>query len=252
MEKFRGWFVFKSFYGQALPDTLRVMNSDPFDSENTQNQGRLSGFIHSDDDAVAKTLSSIRRSTSVKKLRMLLPLVAGLIVVVMFVWSDMESVAPPQRKEDVAPQSLGRNELLNPRFESEDASQQPYTITATKAFQDSKDLNLINLDKPVADISLKDNAWLAVESDKGKFEQVKQNLMLEGKVKLFHDDGYEMLTDKVEIDMIGEKAVSKTPVSGHGPIGTIKAQGLTADGKTGVLSFQGPATLILNQSMESK
>ena len=224
------------------------MISDEKNPDSSYDAGRLTGFIHSDDDAVEKTLNSIRRSTSVKKLRLILPLVAGLIVVVMFVWSDMESVAPPPRKETVSPQTMGRNELLNPRFESEDASQQPYTITATKAFQDTKDMNTIMLDKPVADISLKDSAWLAVESDKGEFEQVKQNLMLEGKVKLFHDDGYEMLTDKVEIDMIGEKAISKTPVSGHGPIGTIKAQGLTADGKTGILSFQGPATLILNQT----
>ena len=229
------------------------MTADPLLDSPDPDSSRLSGFIHSDEDALARTLHSVRRTTLVKKLRLILPLIAGLIVVVMFVWSDMESVAPPQRKEDVSPQSVGRNELLNPRFESEDASQQPYTITATKAFQDSKDMNLINLDKPVADISLKDNAWLAVQSEKGEFEQVKQNLMLQGNVKLFHDDGYEMLTDKVEIDMIGEKAVSKTPVSGHGPIGSIKAQGLTADGKTGILSFQGPATLILNQkASESK
>lgn len=228
------------------------MISDEPNPDSSYDTGRLSGFIHSDNDAVEKTMSSIRRSTAVKKLRLILPLVAGLIVVVMFVWSDMESVAPPPRKETVSPQTVGRNELLNPRFESEDASQQPYTITATKAFQDSKDMNMIMLDKPVADISLKDSAWLAVESDKGEFEQVKQNLMLEGKVKLFHDDGYEMQTDKVEIDMIGEKAISKTPVSGHGPIGTIKAQGLTADGKTGVLSFTGPATLILNQTPKNE
>ncbi len=227
-----------------------MISDDPNSDSSAKGGGRLTGFIHSDEDAVEKTMNSIRRSTAVKKLRLILPIVAALIVVIMFVWSDMESVAPPPRKETVSPQTVGRNELLNPRFESEDKSQQPYTITATKAFQDTKDMNTIMLDKPVADISLKDSAWLAVESDKGEFEQVKQNLMLEGKVKLFHDDGYEMQTDKVEIDMIREKAISKTPVSGHGPVGTIKAQGLTADGKTGILSFTGPATLILNQSSQ--
>lgn len=209
---------------------------------------RLTGFIHSDDDAVAQTLHSIRRSTAVKKLRLILPLVAGAIVIIMFIWSDMESVAPPQRKEKVAPQSIGKNELINPRFESEDTSQQPYTITATKATQDSSNMNMIMLNKPVADISLKDNAWLAIQSDQGEYEQVKQNLMLEGHVKLFHDDGYEMITDKVYFDMLAKTAVSKTPVSGHGPIGTIEAQGMTANGNTGVLTFQGPAKIIFNQS----
>ena len=213
---------------------------------------RLSGFIHSDEDALAKTLHSIRHSTSVKKLRLILPLVAGAIVVFMFVWSDMESVAPPQRKEKVAPQSVGRNELLNPRFESEDKSQQPYTITANKAVQNSKDMNLVLLDKPVADISLKDNAWLAVEAENGEYQQVKQQLQLNGHVKLFHDQGYEMLTDKIDIDMITKKAVSTTPVSGHGPIGTITSNGLTADGTTGILTFTGPAKLVLNQSIKAK
>ena len=114
---------------------------------------RLSGFIHTDEEAVSRTVSSVKRSASVKKLRLALPVIAGAIVVFMFVWSDMESVAPPPRKETVAPQSIGRNELLNPRFESEDANQQPYTITAKKAFQESSDLNRVILDKPVADIS---------------------------------------------------------------------------------------------------
>ncbi len=213
--------------------------------------GRLAGFIHSDDDAMEKTLHSIRRSTLVKKLRLILPLIAGAIIVVMFVWSDMESVAPPQKKKDVAPQSIGKNELLNPRFESEDTSQQPYTITAQKAFQNSDNLNLIILEKPVADISLKDGKWLAVEADKGEFEQVKQTLMLQGHVKLFHDDGYEMLTERVDIDMIAQTAVSTTPVSGHGPVGTIQSKGLTANGAKGLLTFTGPATLVLNQKMET-
>jgi len=218
--------------------------------DETSQADRLTGFLHADDDAMEKTLHSIRRSTSVRKLRLALPLVAGAIVVFMFLWSDMESVAPPQRKEKVAPQSVGRNELINPKFESEDSSQQPYTITATKAFKDADDL--IKLDKPVADISLKDNAWLAIQSDEGEYESVKQQLMLQGHVKLFHDQGYEMITDKVDIDMVSKTAVSKTPVSGHGPIGNIKATGMSADGKTGIVTFQGPATLILNQSTGNK
>ncbi len=215
---------------------------------------RLSGFIHTDDDdTMERTLHSIRRSTSIKKLRMILPLIAGAIVIIMFIWSDMGSVAPPKRKEDVAPQAIGKNELLNPRFESEDTSQQPYTITAKKAYQNAGNLNLIFLDKPVADISLKDGAWLAIEADKGEFEQVKQTLVLEGHVKLFHDAGYEMLTDHVDIDMNAATAISNAPVSGHGPIGTIKSMGLVADGNKGTLVFTGPATLVLiNQSMETK
>ena len=209
-------------------------------------EDRLAGFMHSDEDALEKTLKSIRRSTSVKKLRLALPLIAGAIVVFMFLWSDIESVAPPQRKEKVAPQSMGRNELVNPKFESVDSSEQPYTITATKAYKDTSDL--IQLDKPVADIALKDNAWLAIQSNAGEYESVKQQLMLQGHVKLFHDQGYEMVTDKVDIDMVTKQAVSKTPVSGHGPIGNINATGMVADGKTGVITFQGPAKLILNQS----
>lgn len=217
-----------------------------------QKQSRLSGFIHSDDEAVSRTMSSLRRSTSIKKLRLALPLIAGAIVVFMFVWSDMESVAPPPRKEKVAPQSVGRNELLNPRFESEDDNQQPYTITAKKAYQESENLDRVVLDKPVADISLKDGAWLAIEAEKGEFGQLKQTLTLQDKVRLFHDDGYEMTTDSVDMDIINEKAISTSPVQGQGPMGNIKSQGLIADGKTGIITFQGPATLTINQKTEAR
>ena len=63
---------------------------------------------------------------------------------------------------------------------------------------------------------------------------------------MFHDDGYELTTEQVDLDIISQTAHSDTPVSGHGPAGTISSSGLDANGKTGTLIFTGPARMTLH------
>lgn len=209
--------------------------------------GRLSNFLHEEGDAVAQTLSSIRRSSIIRKLRLILPVIAVAIVAVMFLWSDMDEPPAPKKREEVAPQSVGRNELINPKFVSEDQSQQPYTITAKRAVQNAQNMEMIELEKPVADVGLKNGAALSLHADSGQYEQAKQVLDLNGNVTLLHDEGYEIKTNRVAVDINKQTAVSTDDVSGEGPAGFIESKGLTANGATGVLSFTGPAKLTIKQ-----
>jgi len=205
----------------------------------------LTRLVRSDDDAAVTVAQSVRHTSLVRRLRLVLPLVAVALVVVMLAWSDMDKNVAPVRREEIAPQTVGKNELIKPKFQSEDTNQQPYTITADKAFQESGNLDRVIMQKPVADIALKDGAWIAIKATDGEYIQSTQKLNLQGDVKLFHDDGYELTTDHVDLDVIGQTAVTTSPVSGHGPAGTITGTGLQASGKTGVLIFTGPAKLIL-------
>jgi lipopolysaccharide export system protein LptC len=223
---------------------LKILSKDKFSGEAT---GRLENLIGGYTDAKSLGKKAARHSSLVRILRLALPLIALAIVVIMLAWGDMENTVTAIPKADIAPESIGRNELLNPRFESEDKDRQPYTITATKAFQESNNLDLIRLQKPVADMNLKDGSWIALEAESGLYDQVKQTLTLEGHVKLFHDDGYELLMERVDLDLNAQTAISTSDVSGHGPLGTIRAKGLRADGTSGTLTFTGHSVLTLHQ-----
>ncbi len=188
---------------------------------------------------------SARRSHIIRKLRLLLPLLAVCLLVVVVVFVGPGGNEPPPNIKDVAPNQVGKNELLTPRFESQDGDAQPYSITATRAYQRPDNLNIAILENPVADMLLKDQSWVALKAQIGAFNQSAQFLVLRDGVRLFHDSGYELMTKTLDIFIPQQRAVTNDPVSGHGPLGEITATGLTLDAAAGTLRFHGPAKLTI-------
>lgn len=186
----------------------------------------------------------------VRGMRLLLPLVALGMLGLVVVWPQLNETEVVATQEVAGPPAVGKNELINPRFESEDSQSQPFTITATRAVQSARDPELVQLEKPMADITLKDGTWLAGSADSGFYQQEAEKLMLEGSVKLYHDDGYEILTEKLFLDIKSEEAWSDTPVYGQGPAGTLTASGVRLSRQNDILIFTGPAKLVLNRSIE--
>ena len=183
----------------------------------------------------------------VKTMRVLLPLSAVILTTILILWPDMQDTALPPAKEDIMPDAAqAQNELLKPRFESVDSKQQPFTITANKAVQGQSNRNLVELDKPVADMMMKSGAWIAAESHTGLYEQKAEKLFLSGQVKLFHDSGYQLETDELRIDLKKREAFSDKDVHAQGPAGIIEASGLQAQADQGLLIFKGPAHLTLH------
>ena len=197
-----------------------------------------------------KAISTARYSRFVRRMKIILPLIAAGIVGLLMVWPQVEDTFEAIPKDQVLPQTIGKNELLNPRYESEDDRQQPFTITADRAIQSSQDPGIVMLDRPKADITLTDGTWIASEALQGTYNQNAEQLLLEGQVKLFHDQGYEMSTEKMLLNLQTHEAWSDRPVSGHGPAGTLEASGLQAQNDTGRLIFTGPAKLVLNRTIE--
>jgi lipopolysaccharide export system protein LptC len=190
-------------------------------------------------------------SKFVRFMRLFIPLVAVGIIGIVMAWPNVDNSFAPIPKEAVAPQTIGKNELLNPRFESEDDRKQPFTITALKAVQSSTDSDVITLEKPMADITLKNKAWLSAEALQGTYRQNDERLVLKGSVRLFHDHGYEMKTEELVIDLKTNKAWSTTPVYGQGPSGTLRAnKGMSVDLNEGKLIFNGRVNLVLNRNIE--
>ena len=191
-------------------------------------------------------------SRFVRWMRLVLPLLAAGVIGLLVAWPRVETTIEAIPKESVIPQEqqVGSNELLNPRFESRDKKDQPFTVTAARAIQSANDPKVVLLEKPVADITLNNGTWLAAEAQTGAYRQEEEKLMLEGHVRLFHDDGYELLTDKLQVNIKTQEAWSDRPVRVRGPAGTLDATGLTANGIEGKLIFNGPATLVLNRAVK--
>lgn len=191
----------------------------------------------------ARSLNT-RYSAFIRSMRIVLPLFALGIIAALFSWNTLQpDQIAPIAAEKAAP-TIGKNELLNPRFDSVDDKNQPYTITAERALQGEND-GLMVLDNPMADVALNSGNWMAIKSEQGAFRQESQRLLLKSNVELFHDDGYTMKTQELDVDLEAGTARSDVKVDAHGPMGTIEASGLQADSKAETLIFTGPATLVL-------
>ncbi|MDY0029786.1 MAG: LPS export ABC transporter periplasmic protein LptC [Pseudobdellovibrionaceae bacterium] len=209
-------------------------------------------LVRSEEEIASRASRTRLYSRYVRSLRLALPVAALAIVVVLMVWSDQDT-APIKAvpRDEISPQTASRNELVNPKFQSEDGDSQPYTITADKATQNAENMDMIHLDKPVADINLKSGNWVALKAVQGDYDQKSGVLQLNGDVLINHDTGYELQSQTMNINIDGQTMSSDNLISGHGPAGEISAQGLEADGKTDKVIFKGPAKLILRHSPAS-
>lgn len=183
-------------------------------------------------------------SRRIRKLRIFLPLIAAIAITVTFVWSSIDSEDIISAENQKIPQ-LARNELLNPSFESRDEKGQPYKITATHATQDPDNEKLVYLTKPFADIILNEGNRLALKADQGEYTQDQRQLLLHGNVQLSDDEGYELTTKQLHIDLMESRAQTDTAVQVQGPAGLLRAAGLRGSTKENHLVFTGPAKLIL-------
>ncbi|MCB1651720.1 MAG: hypothetical protein KDI46_06690, partial [Alphaproteobacteria bacterium] len=154
-----------------------------------------------------KAVSS-RYSSFIRVLRVVFPLIALSLLVAVFAWnrSDVVSMEPAAPVEKSL-RSVGKNELLKPHFESVDSQGRPFTVDAKRALQgQSVDDDVVLLEEPTADIALEDDHWLAVKAAQSAFRQSSERLLLKGQVEIFHDDGYTLYTDELDVDMKGGKA----------------------------------------------
>ncbi|HPF79042.1 MAG TPA: LPS export ABC transporter periplasmic protein LptC [Alphaproteobacteria bacterium] len=191
----------------------------------------------------------------VKLMRFALPLAAVALTVIVISWPEMDDkIVIIPKDELVAPSEndIGENELLNPNFETTDAQQQPVNVTAERALQNQQDPNLVKLDKPNADLKMKDGSDVHIEALQGTYEQGAEKLFLQDDVKVRHQSGYELQAKELRVDMKTREAFSDKKVRVVGPDATIHATGLEGNVEDGILIFKGPATLTLSPAAEEK
>ena len=186
----------------------------------------------------------------VRGLKLLLPLIALGIVAVVIAWPRMDEAIAPVPKETILPQAAGSNELIKPRYESTDRNDNPYVITADRANQSAGNQNLVMLEKPVAEMTMKSGEKLSASARDGTYSQTDQALILSGDVVINHSSGYVLRTQALDIALKSDLATTDQTVAITGPDADLKAAGMTADNTAGTLVFGGPARLVLKQGIK--
>lgn len=133
--------------------------------------------------------------------------------------------------------------MLNPQFRGFDGNDQPFTVTADYAVQrEGGAVQLVNL---AADMTLQGGKWVSLKAKDGLLQMKEKKMTASGEVNVFYDDGYELNTQQLNVDMNTKTISSSQPVHGQGPIGTIEASGFEAFHESKAIRFTGPVKLTI-------
>ena len=188
-----------------------------------------------------------RYSRFVTRMKLLMPTMAVGLLLLVAVWPRIQaamehvSVSIP-RLDTSAARDL---KMVDMRYSGFDRHNRPYTVTADVARQRPGKDDTVELDAPRADMTTENGTWIAINSYTGLYQPQHQLLDLFGKVDIFQDRGNEFHSDSMHVDMGKSTAESSDPVEGHGPFGSIAAQGFRLEDRGAVIYFLGKSHVTL-------
>lgn len=183
-----------------------------------------------------------RHSRFVSTMKIALPLGAIALFATVLIYSG---VFDSHDKLDITFRDIGtlNNDdlrMVSPRVTGLDASGRPFVMTADTATQATDKPNHIALDNVQADLKLENETdWVSLSSTSGLLDTETETLDLKQKIDIYASSGYEFHGTSATIDFRKGTVVSREPVEGHGPLGTLRADSMTADNANRTLHFQG-------------
>jgi lipopolysaccharide export system protein LptC len=194
-----------------------------------------------------------RYSRRVALLKRLLPMLGLVLVTLVAIWPRLEPLLESVRLVlPVIDLREARDlRMLNPRYAGVDRFNRPYVVTAAVGRQVPNRDDLMSLERPRAEMTLRRNALVVVTAATAIYQSQAQLLDLFDDVNLVHENGTRFTTRTAHVDVAADTAEGHEPVSGRGPSGDIDAQGFRILDKGDTIIFTGQSTLLLKGSKPS-
>lgn len=190
-----------------------------------------------------KPVAHRRHSRRVGVLKVVLPASALVLLVVLGLWPSLRG--DDDRFQvgfaDLTPTAVENLSMVNARYHGVDKRNNPFAVTAERGTEEDPKNGVVVLDNPKADFITQGGAGVYVEARLGTYYQQEQWLDLEGDVNLFHDQGYELHTQRARVHLKDGTAEGSDPVNGRGPQGRLDGQGFQ-------ISDQGRKIVVKGQS----
>jgi lipopolysaccharide export system protein LptC len=185
----------------------------------------------------------------VRVARLALPMAALVIVAIVIMrlsgggMQQPVSVAELPAEEKTVP---GEIDMVQAKYQGADAQGRPYTVTAERARRDMAAPDSVSLDRPRADIALDGGKWLQMHAGRGLYDNNAGSLYLSGGVTLFHDEGYELRMQDIDIALKLRTGATRRPVELQGPAALLKSAGMDVRAGGEVIVFSGPVHVTLH------
>lgn len=177
-----------------------------------------------------------RRSRLIRTLRILLPIVIGLIAAALVgevVWRNIVALPTPQKEARTAIR------LVNARLVGRVKDGRGFVIGAKQAIRDEHDYQAISLMEPILVIGegLPNEAQMSARI--GSYNERDKLLRLRGDVRIVDGKGHSFASQEAIIDMRTGNVVGQSQVQGDGPLGQLNAKSYSVQDKGDRLVFKG-------------
>lgn len=127
-------------------------------------------------------------------------------------------------------------------YRGRDAEGRSFVVTAGSAVQASSKAPVVEMVKLVARMDLREGP-AELWAREGDYNFDTEKITVDGQVNFKAADGYQMVTENVEIDLHTRKAVGSGSVEGEVPTGTFRADRIIADLDARIVTLEGSARL---------
>lgn len=156
-----------------------------------------------------------------------------IIIVVLLI---MLAIAPFERRGDVSfildknkvDEARERMRVEQARYVGEDNKGQKFEIVADRAVQQSSNVPVVMIEGVRGRLNLAKGP-LNIAALKGRYDLEKEEVLVDGPVRVAGPDGYQLATRDVRVDLDKRMMQSQGPVSGAMRLGEFQAGNLSAD-----------------------
>jgi hypothetical protein len=175
---------------------------------------------------------------------------AGICLFLLFLWPYLfkgtERLVDAPYPENIQIETE-KKQMLNPRFEGEDAQRQPFVIEANLATQTTEDQIDLVQPKGTLEMGASPEKRMIIKSNMGVLKNQNAHLELQGDVTLEHN-GCISHTETAEANLKTKEAFGHAPITTYCQQGSIVSQkGFTVDPE-GVVKFYGRPHLTLSNA----
>ncbi|MDR3325972.1 MAG: LPS export ABC transporter periplasmic protein LptC [Rhodospirillaceae bacterium] len=185
-------------------------------------------------------------------------IVAIILIGTILIWSKMISNTKLSRSTftKVDLKDFDVMSMTNPRYFGTDDKNLPFVITADVATTFSADDSFkfnpnkieTTLKNPKANLKYKDGGNMLINSTVGLFRHYNNTIDLRGHVDLFYNNGYEIHTNNVHIELKSGNVTGNNLTRGNCPLGTIEGDGFRLLKKSKTIIITGKSKAILNMT----
>ncbi len=183
-----------------------------------------------------------RYTRFVRVMRLALPFGAAALVAALVLWPRLQGLdrdfVLPEVDETVIEKD-GRVRLDNPRYVGEASAEGAYRVEAEAARLDPTSPRHVELEHMRAELPTPERRDVEVEAARALYDRDRETIDLDGGIEVATSDGYRLRTDAATVAIAAGSLVTRGPIDGLGPQGTISAERLEVEKRGEVLRFSG-------------